>query len=729
MKTLVIAEKPSVARDIARVLGCSKKENGALEGNKYIVTWALGHLVTLKDPEDYDKKYKEWNMAVLPMMPEKLQIKVIPQTGKQYHAVTTQLARKDVNEIVIATDAGREGELVARWILDKAHNQKPCKRLWISSVTDKAIREGFANLKDAKEYDNLYRAAVSRAEADWLVGINATRALTCKYNAQLSCGRVQTPTLAMIAQREQEIREFVPKPYYTVTAAAGGVVYTWKDEKSGGTRISDLEKAKQIAEKAKRYPLVLQNVEKKKKQKEAPLLYDLTELQRDASARFGYSAKQTLNLMQSLYETHKVLTYPRTDSRYLTKDIVPTLKERLDAVSIGPYKALAQQAKRSPLNGKLSFVNDAKVSDHHAIIPTEQYVQLSALSNEERRIYDLVVRRFLAVLLPPCVYEETVIQASIEKECFTARGKRMVEKGWQEAYEDNRYDDEDEAKEEVREQNLPLLQAGMKFDQPKISLREGKTKPPARFTEGTLLSAMENPVRYMENRDSSLVKTIGEAGGLGTVATRADIIEKLFRSFLLEKKGNEIYLTSKARQLLKLVPADLKKPELTASWEMQLNEIAKGKKRRDAFMKEIRSYTVELIEEIKTEEGTFRHDNLTSKKCPNCGKRLLAVNGKNAKMLVCQDRECGYRETVSRTTNARCPVCHKRMEMIGKGEDATFVCSCGHKERMTKFQERRKKEGGGVTKRDVAAYLKKQKKEAEEPVNNAFAAALKGIKL
>jgi len=729
MKTLVIAEKPSVARDIARVLGCSKKENGALEGNKYIVTWALGHLVTLKDPEDYDKKYKEWNMAVLPMMPEKLQIKVIPQTGKQYHAVTTQLARKDVNEIVIATDAGREGELVARWILDKAHNQKPCKRLWISSVTDKAIREGFANLKDAKEYDNLYRAAVSRAEADWLVGINATRALTCKYNAQLSCGRVQTPTLAMIAQREQEIREFVPKPYYTVTAAAGGVVYTWKDEKSGGTRISDLEKAKQIAEKAKRYPLVLQNVEKKKKQKEAPLLYDLTELQRDASARFGYSAKQTLNLMQSLYETHKVLTYPRTDSRYLTKDIVPTLKERLDAVSIGPYKALAQQAKRSPLNGKLSFVNDAKVSDHHAIIPTEQYVQLSTLSNEERRIYDLVVRRFLAVLLPPCVYEETVIQASIEKECFTARGKRMVEKGWQEAYEDNRYDEEDEAKEEVREQNLPLLEAGMKIGQPKISLREGKTKPPARFTEGTLLSAMENPVRYMENRDSSLVKTIGEAGGLGTVATRADIIEKLFRSFLLEKKGNEIYLTSKARQLLKLVPADLKKPELTASWEMQLNDIAKGKKRRDVFMEEIRSYTVELIDEIKTEEGTFRHDNLTNKKCPNCGKRLLAVNGKNAKLLVCQDRECGYRETVSRTTNARCPVCHKRMEMIGKGEDATFVCACGHKERMTKFQERRKKEGGGVTKRDVAAYMKKQKKEAEEPVNNAFAAALKGIKL
>ena len=723
MKTLVIAEKPSVARDIARVLGCSKKENGALEGNKYIVTWALGHLVTLKDPEDYDKKYKEWNMAVLPMMPEKLQIKVIPQTGKQYHAVTTQLARKDVNEIVIATDAGREGELVARWILDKAHNQKPCKRLWISSVTDKAIREGFANLKDAKEYDNLYRAAVSRAEADWLVGINATRALTCKYNAQLSCGRVQTPTLAMIAQREQEIREFVPKPYYTVTAAAGGVVYTWKDEKSGGTRISDLEKAKQIAEKAKRYPLVLQNVEKKKKQKEAPLLYDLTELQRDASARFGYSAKQTLNLMQSLYETHKVLTYPRTDSRYLTKDIVPTLKERLDAVSIGPYKALAQQAKRSPLNGKLFFVNDAKVSDHHAIIPTEQYVQLSALSNEERRIYDLVVRRFLAVLLPPCVYEETVIRASIEKECFTARGKRMVEKGWQEAYEDNRYDEEDEAKEEVREQNLPLLEAGMKIGQPKISLREGKTKPPARFTEGTLLSAMENPVRYMESKDAKAAKTLGETGGLGTVATRADIIDKLFNSFLMEKKGNEIHVTGKGKQLLELIPSELKKPELTAAWEMKLSGIAKGNLQEKAFIEEISDYTEELIREIKAGTQTFRHDNLTNKKCPQCGKRLLAVNGKNSKMLVCQDRECGYRETLSRTSNARCPKCHKKMELYGKGEDQTFICKCGYKEKLSAFKNRREKEGAGVSKRDVQSYLKKQQKEAAEPLNNAFAAA------
>ena len=300
MKSLVIAEKPSVGRDIARVLHCSKNIPGALEGDKYIVTWALGHLVTLADPEEYDKKYSKWDMETLPMMPEKLQIKVIPQTGKQYHAVTTQLARKDVNEIVIATDAGREGELVARWILDKAHNQKPCKRLWISSVTDKAIREGFANLKDAKEYDNLYRAAVSRAEADWLVGINATRALTCKYNAQLSCGRVQTPTLAMIARREQEIREFKPEDYYGITLQAGNVRWTWRDGKSGSLRTFKKERAQEIQTKAGKSSLTITKVSRKPKKTYAPGLYDLTTLQREANQKYGFSEKETLNIMQRL---------------------------------------------------------------------------------------------------------------------------------------------------------------------------------------------------------------------------------------------------------------------------------------------------------------------------------------------------------------------------------------------------------------------------------------------
>lgn len=727
MKTLVIAEKPSVGRDIARVLRCDKKNNSFIEGSRYVVTWGMGHLVTLQDPEGYDKKYKTWNMDDIPIMPKKMEIEVIRQTGRQYQAVKSLIHRNDIKDIVIATDAGREGELVARWILKKAGNRKPCKRLWISSVTDKAIREGFSHLKDAKEYDNLYYAAVSRAEADWLVGINATRALTCKHNAQLSCGRVQTPTLAMIARREEEIRNFVAEPYYGLTAKADGVTYTWKDKKSGSFRSFQKEKMEKILENVKKDSFCIRKVERKKKKTFPPLLYDLTELQRDSNKKFGFSAKETLNIMQRLYENHKVLTYPRTDSRYLTEDVVSTIPERLEACGTGPYRKLAAQVRGKKLEAKkLSFVNNSKVSDHHAIIPTEQFVDLTRMSNEERKIYDLVVRRFLSVLYPPCEYEETTLVAECAGEEFVARGDVIISPGFREVYEKL---EEEETDPELKSQILPHLKEGEVVDGVHFSMREGKTTPPPYFTEATLLSAMENPVKYMESRDREMVKTLGETGGLGTVATRADIIEKLFHSFLLEKKGNEIHLTSKARQLLKLVPSDLKKPELTAQWEMKLSRIAEGKLDDKKFMGDIRQYTVEIVNQIRVQEGTFRHDNLTSKKCPNCGKRLLAVNGKNSKMLVCQDRECGYRETISRVTNARCPVCHKKMEMIGKGEDSTFVCSCGHKERLSRFQERRKAEGGGVSKKDVAAYMKKQKKEAEEPLNNAFAVALKNMML
>ena len=725
-KVLVIAEKPSVGRDIARVLQCPKKLDGALEGGKYIVTWGLGHLVTLCDPEHYDKKYQEWKMEDLPMLPKQMEIDVIRQTAKQYQAVKKQIYRKDVSQIVIATDAGREGELVARWILKKAGNQKPCRRLWISSVTDKAIREGFAHLRDAKEYEPLYHAAVCRAEADWLVGLNATRALTCKYNAQLSCGRVQTPTLAMIAAREQEIRQFVPKPYYGLVVTAGGITFTWRDEKSGSYRTFSKERIQEIQKIISGKKLAITKADAKRKKKQAPLLYDLTELQREANQKFGFSAKETLNIMQRLYENHKVLTYPRTDSRYLTADVVGTIRERLQAVNSGAYRDLVVPLLRQKIQGKSSFVNDSKVNDHHAIIPTEQAPSYIHMSNEERKIYDLVVRRFLAVLYPAYEYEETTLTGEISGEKFFARGNRDLTPGWKAVYE-NRTEDEEE--EELKKQNLPEVKQGQEFPVSNVRMTEGKTKPPARFTEGTLLSAMENPVKYMESHDKQMAKTLGETGGLGTVATRADIIDKLFSSFLLEKKGEEIYTTAKARQLLELVPQDLKKPELTAVWEMKLSQIAKGQLSDRKFMGDIREYAAELVDEIKKGEGTFRHDNLTNKICPQCGKRLLAVNGKNSRMLVCQDRNCGYRQTVAKKTNARCPVCHKRMELIGKGEDASFVCACGHKERLSKFQERRKKEGAGVSKRDVQNYLKKQKKEAETPINNAFADALKGIQL
>lgn len=729
-KALVIAEKPSVARDIARVLKCGRNINGAIEGDRYIVTWGLGHLVTLADPEDYDPKYKEWKMEDLPMEPEPFKLEVIRQTSKQYQAVKAQMNRNDVSEVIIATDAGREGELVARLILKKAGCKKPLKRLWISSVTDKAIREGFANLKDGREYQTLYDAAMCRAEADWLVGINATRALTCKYNAQLSCGRVQTPTLAMIAAREEEIRNFVPKAYYGLTAksASPSLNLTWQDGKSKGFRSFDRERMNGLLKELSGKEGTVSEIKKTPKKTMAPLLYDLTELQRDANRKFNYSAKETLNMLQRLYENHKVLTYPRTDSRYLSADIVPTIKERLKACSVGPYRTLAGRLTMQPLPAKPFFVDDKKVSDHHAIIPTEQFVQLEHMTVDERRIYDLVVRRFLAVLYPPFEYEQTSLTVDIGGEHFLAQGKVVKNPGWKAVYENVTEEDEEEDGE-IRGQKLPDLKQGDVLKQLNIQLTEGKTKPPAHFNEATLLSAMENPAAYMESKDKMLVKTIGETGGLGTVATRADIIEKLFSSFLLEKRGKEIYLTSKARQLLELVPEDLKKPEMTAEWEMKLSRIAKGNLKRSAFMEEIRGYSRELTGQIKTGAGQFRHDNLTNTKCPVCGKRMLQVKGKNSEMLVCQDRECGHREVISRVSNARCPVCHKKMELKGKGDGQIFVCKCGYKEKLSAFQQRRQKEGAGVTKRDVAKYLEKQKKEADVPVNNAFAKALAGIKL
>ena len=725
MKSLVLAEKPSVARDIARVLGCSKKLNGAIEGNRYVVT--------LADPEEYDKKYKEWKLEDLPMMPKKMELVVIKQTAKQYHAVKTQLYRKDVNEIIIATDAGREGELVARWILEKSGCRKPIKRLWISSVTDKAIKAGFSSLKDGREYDTLYSAAWARAEADWLVGINATRALTCKYNAQLSCGRVQTPTLAMIEKREEEIRSFKPETYYGINLMAEGIRFTWQDKKSGSARSFSKERIETLKQKMQGAPLFIKEVEKKAKKTYAPALYDLTELQRDANKKFGFSAKETLNIMQRLYENHKILTYPRTDSRYLSSDVIGTLKERLKACAVGPYKKMAGSLSMKPVKANKSFVDDKKVSDHHAIIPTEQFVQLEHLTNEERKIYDLVVRRFLAVLYPPFEYEQTTVKAGCEEEEFLAKGKIVLKEGWKEAYEGSWSDEEDEEQKgesALREQKLPNLEKGMQFSNNiRIEIITGTTRPPAHFNEATLLSAMENPVRYMESRDAKTVKTLGETGGLGTVATRADIIDKLFHSFLMEKRGKEIFITSKGRQLLKLVPEDLKKPELTADWENKLSKIAEGKLKDKIFLSEIRIYAQELTKEIKTGDGTFRHDNLTNTKCPVCGKRMLAVNGKNSKLLVCQDRECGHRETISRTSNARCPKCHKKMELYVKGKEDTFICSCGYKEKLSSFTARRQKEGAGVSKKDVQRYLNKQKKEAEEPINSAFADAFAKLKL
>lgn len=713
-KTLVLTEKPSVAKDIARVLGCKRSGNGCIVGDKYIVTWALGHLVTLADPEAYDDKYKSWRMEDLPMLPGRMKLVVIGQTSKQFKAVSSLLSSAEVSDIVIATDAGREGELVARWIIQKANCRKPMRRLWISSQTDKAIKEGFASLKPSSQYDNLYRSAQCRAEADWLVGLNVTRALTCKHNAQLSAGRVQTPTLAMIVRREEDILRFRPKDYFTVKADFGEYTALYKDSK-GQARFADAAAAKEVADSVRGKRGVLSEVKKVYRFKAPPAAYDLTELQRDANKKYGYSAKQTLSLMQSLYETHKLLTYPRTDSRFITRDVAATLPERLRAIAIGPYKDAASAVLRSkPIQTKY-IVNDAKVTDHHAIIPTEQYVDLNKLSREERHIYDLVVRRFIAVLSAPFEYDEVQVKITVGRYNFYTKGQSVKSAGWKALYDSSLADDDDDAEPDLAAQRLPALSQGAAASVKEVRVCAGKTSPPARYTEATLLTAMENPASQVE--DGRLRDALKSAGGLGTPATRADIIEKLFNSFYIERRGREIFPTSKGRQLIGIVPPDLKSAELTAKWEQQLSLIAEGKANDRKFIEEMRGYASSLVQAVKSSTAEYKHDNMTREPCPQCGKYLLEVNGKKGKMLVCQDRDCGYRKSISVITNARCPECHKKLEMRGEGDKKAFFCVCGYREKLSDFEKR--KESSGAGKRDVAKYMQQQAK--QKPAGNALA--------
>lgn len=719
-KILVLAEKPSVAKDIAKVLQCTHNNNGYIQGSRYIVTWALGHLVTLADPEMYDAKYKTWKLEDLPMLPKKMDLVVIKETARQFGIVRGLLHREDVGELVIATDSGREGELVARWIIEKAGFKKPIKRLWISSQTDKAIREGFQNLKPAKAYDNLYMSAQSRAEADWLVGLNVTRALTCKYNAQLSAGRVQTPTLAMIVERENEIKRFVPKDYWTIRAGFKGFTVYWQDGKTGQMRLFDKARAESIVAKTTGQNGTIIEVIREAKKELPPLAYDLTELQRDANRLYGYSAKKTLSLMQRLYETHKLVTYPRTDSRYITEDMVPTLTDRLKAIAVGPYMKTASNLIRNKVTPTKRLVDNSKVTDHHAIIPTEQYVDLSALNSDERHIYDLIVKRFLAVLSPAFEYEQTTIKVEIAGEIFKAKGRIISSLGWKSIYENDAGTDDEDGDEENRHQSLPNLSKGHREPVQSVKMINGKTTPPPRFTEATLLSAMENPGRYME--DKTLKEVIQGTSGLGTPATRADIIEKLFDCFYVERRGKEIVPTSKGIQLIELVPSDLKSPELTAKWEQQLQLISKGQADHKAFVGNMKEYATHLVRDVVASSHVYKHENVTRERC-QCGKFLLEVNGKRGKMLVCPDRECGYRKMISQTTNARCPECHKAMEIRGEGEDKTFYCACGYREKVSAFKKRKSET---VSKKEVNQFLRKQEK--NESINSALAEALAKLK-
>ncbi len=717
MKRLVIAEKPSVGREYAKALNCHNKNKGYFEGDKYIVSWALGHLVTLAQPDHYHKKYSQWNMDDLPMLPESMDIVVIGKTRFQYEIIKKILHRKDVTEIIIGTDAGREGELVARWILKKAKVNKPIKRLWISSQTEKAIKQGFNNLKDGKDYYNLYLSAVCRSEADWLVGLNVTRAMTCKHNASLSAGRVQTPTLSMIVKKEEEIRKFKPVEFFRIQVKYNGMNFTWCDN-NNNSRINSKELAEKKLEELKKSEFIIESVIEKNKNTPPPQAYDLTELQRDGSRRYDYSPSKTLKILQGLYEHHKIVTYPRTDSKYITTDIGETITERLKAVNITAYSEFTQPLLNRKLNLRRSFVDNNKVSDHHAIIPTEQNVYIDDLNQDEKRIFDLIVSRFLAVLMDDFEYREIVCSLKCGNNILRHKGNIVVKQGWKKIYGDYGSDFE-------TENSFGNFKKGEKIRVDMVNLNSEFTKPPTRYTDASLLTDMEDPSKF--TKDEKMKSMLKESGGLGTPATRADIIEKLFNSYYVEKRGKSIHPTSKGEQIVKITPGELVTPELTAMWEMKLKKIADGKLKSFEFISEIRKYATELVKSVKSSNVEFTHDNVSRTKCPDCEKYLLEVNGKHGKIHVCPDRNCGYKNSLTRKSFARCPECKKRMEMTGSGDNQLFVCVCGFKEKLSSFKKRKEKDGKNMNKKEVRTFLKKQKN-VEEMDSNPFADLLKGFK-
>lgn len=711
MKELILAEKPSVGRDIAKALGIHDQKKGYFENKQYIVTWALGHLVTNATPEEYDKKFKEWDLNVLPIIPEHMKHVVIKKTRSQYNTVQHLMKRDDVKSIIIATDAGREGELVARLIIEKARIKKPLKRLWISSVTEKAIRDGFKNLKSGKAYENLYKAALCRSEADWIVGINATRALTTKYDAQLSCGRVQTPTLNLVQMRQDEIQSFKPEKYYQMDIDVEGYKFKWTTAQ--GDKIFDLQRLESIKDKLNNKKGTISRIVKKKKTKYPQKLYDLTSLQQTAYQRYKMSAKETLNTMQSLYEQHKVLTYPRTDSNYLTTDMISSLKERVSSLSATPLKSHSVPLLKKEIRAGKHFVDNQKVSDHHAIVPTEVRPNMEQLSSREKYIYILVAERFLEVLLPPYQYEETTVEIQAEGETFKLVQEVATDLGFKAIHQ-----------EQTVVKALPFKENEQVSIQ-RVNIISKDTEPPAYFNEGTLLKAMESPQRFFKLSDKKMSQTLNETGGIGTVATRADIIEKLYSSNVIEAVQGKIKTTPKGKQLLNLAPKQLTSPELTAKWEMKLTQIEKGQYQKEQFIKEMRDFTKEIISDIKNSDDKFKHDNITTTECPTCGKFMLKVKTKNGQMLVCQDPTCKTKKNQQRQTNARCPNCKKKLTLYGTGKNATYRCVCGHTETQAHMDERLKnRKTGKIGKKEMKKYMQN-----DEVENNPFKDALKGLKL
>ncbi|MCG1472844.1 DNA topoisomerase III [Staphylococcus epidermidis] len=711
MKSLILAEKPSVGRDIANALNLQQKSNGYIEGKQYIVTWALGHLVTNATPEQYNPSYKEWNLEDLPIIPKKMKTVVISKTNRQFKVVKSLILDKNVKEIIIATDAGREGELVARLILDKVGNKKPIKRLWISSVTKKAIQEGFKQLKNGNAYQNLYKAALARSEADWIVGINATRALTTKYDAQLSLGRVQTPTIQLVKSRQDEINYFKSEKYYTLSINVDGYDLNLNQQK----RYKDKKELELIEHEIKHQEGKILEVKGKNKKSYAQPLFNLTDLQQEAYKRYKMGPKETLNTLQHLYERHKLVTYPRTDSNYLTHDMVDTIQERLRAILATDYKSHVRDLISESFSSKMHIFNNQKVSDHHAIIPTEVRPSIEQLSQREFKIYMLIAERFLENLMNPYLYEVLTIHVQLKGYHFVLKEKIPKQLGYK-ALKDN----------PSSNTLTHSFKEGQLFNVHRIEIHEHETKAPEYFNEGSLLKAMENPQNHIDLNDKKYAKTLKHTGGIGTVATRADIIEKLFNMNALESRDGKIKITSKGKQILELSPSELTSPILTAQWEEKLMLIEKGKYNPQKFIQEMKNFTFKVVNKIKSSEQKYKHDNLTTTECPTCGKFMIKVKTKNGQMLVCQDPKCKTKKNIQRKTNARCPNCKKKMTLFGKGKEAVYRCVCGHTETQSQMDKRmRDKTNGKVSRKEMKKYINKK----EEIDNNPFKDALKNLKL
>ena len=653
-RIVVVAEKPSVGMDIARVLGCKTRGDGCMVGDTYTVTWAVGHLVTLSEPDELDPKYKTWSFSTLPILPETIPLKILSKTKDQYNKVKKLINDKETDSLICATDAGREGELIFRYIYEKAGCKKPFQRLWISSMTDEAITEGFRDIRPGADYDGLYESARCRSKADWLVGMNASRAFTLKYNTLLSIGRVQTPTLAILVKRRKEIENFKPEGFRTITADFGDYSGVYFSEKlDPDTHLKEKADAEAIVEAVKGKTGMVIQAETTRKKEATPQLYDLTSLQRDANRMLGFTADKTLKTAQSLYEKHKALTYPRTDSRYLPPDMIPRVVQTMKLLPESYQKYVPGALPDGKLPVSKRTIDKTKVTDHHAIIPTAKKADLSQFSDDERKLYDLVARRLLAAFYPWCEYDATKIITKADEHTFRTTGKVIVVNGWHDVQplENPPKSKKKPAEEGESESPLPPLAEGDTRTVKDARIKEDKTKPPIPHTDASLLAAMETAGRELD--DEELVRQM-KGSGIGTPATRAAIIERLLHVGYAQRRGKTLNATDKGVMLIDVVPGELSSPELTGRWELALHDITDGKQDPDRFMDGIARMSGFLVDyakehaaalEFPAEQNRYGKSSgakmafaiLQGAVCPVCGKGGMR---ENSKAFGCTEKGC-----------------------------------------------------------------------------------------